>query len=508
MLGKPTVATVPPSFTARLAATGNAANLPSALSNARSLAASTFTTLTGIKRVLATENCEEQNFSVKADENFLQYAELGRLQMENPERFAEIARTFNKDETLEVGRNQYAGKILCAARTMWDELRQQGQNRLQTFPDYFEAQYGCRPSNHGLSCAKTYRNMVLTGKIAEADYDKNSSEAIETASRVISKVADDINHPAVTAAASILRQRSRSAIKDLKALLERWIADSPTGRMTLLDEDQAAGHGVRPMSYSPALELAFNIAKEGHHTVLAAPLKEMAASTSQLEEARSLAIAAANIRASLANNRDEQGRRRFSDEMIADWSKPDSTISVVTSDSLKVDYAAAKRRVEEIEGKLKEVGVVPSRSPVLPQQISPSTVPRIPTQGITLKRWRGAEQRVLDLLRARGWQVEDVSLQKLGYDIEGQTPEGEDVFVEVKSIDNPGQAFTLTSNEEAVAREKGTAYRLALVRLTNTYLEVAFFSDPVSRLTFTRQYRQLVWECAAYEFSPERYPLE
>ena len=35
MLGKPTVATVPPNFTARLAATGNAANRPSALSNAR-----------------------------------------------------------------------------------------------------------------------------------------------------------------------------------------------------------------------------------------------------------------------------------------------------------------------------------------------------------------------------------------------------------------------------------------------------------------------------------------
>jgi hypothetical protein len=45
MFGKPTVATVPPNFTPRLAATGNAANRPSAFSSARSLAASTFTTL-------------------------------------------------------------------------------------------------------------------------------------------------------------------------------------------------------------------------------------------------------------------------------------------------------------------------------------------------------------------------------------------------------------------------------------------------------------------------------
>jgi len=55
MLGKPTVATVPPNFTARLAATSNATNRPSALSNARSLAASTFTTLAEIKPALVTE---------------------------------------------------------------------------------------------------------------------------------------------------------------------------------------------------------------------------------------------------------------------------------------------------------------------------------------------------------------------------------------------------------------------------------------------------------------------
>jgi uncharacterized protein DUF3883 len=226
-----------------------------------------------------------------------------------------------------------------------------------------------------------------------------------------------------------------------------------------------------------------------------------------LEEARSLAIAAANIRASLANNRDEHGQRRFSDEVIAAWSTPDP-ISVVTSESLKADYAAAKRRVEEIEHKFNEVGFVPTQPPALPQQVSPNAIPQIGGQGIALKRWRGAEQRVLELLRSLGWQVEDVSLQKLGYDIEGRTSGGEDAFVEVKSIENPGQAFTLTSNEEAVAREKGAAYRLALVRLTNTHLEVAFISDPVRKLKFTRQYRQLVWECVAYEFVPERHPLE
>jgi len=43
VLGKPTVATVPPNFTPRLAATGDGENFPSGFNNARSLAASTFT---------------------------------------------------------------------------------------------------------------------------------------------------------------------------------------------------------------------------------------------------------------------------------------------------------------------------------------------------------------------------------------------------------------------------------------------------------------------------------
>ena len=115
---------------------------------------------------------------------------------------------------------------------------------------------------------------------------------------------------------------------------------------------------------------------------------------------------------------------------------------------------------------------------------------------------------MLSLLQAWGWKVEDVSRQNLGYDIDGRTPEGEDTFIEVKSIDYLGQAFTLTSNEEAVARQKGQAYRLALVRQTNDHLEVAFIRDPANRLKLTRQCRQWVWECATYEFLPERFSLE
>jgi hypothetical protein len=55
MSGKPMVATVPPRFTVRLAAMGSGANRPSAFNKARSLAASTCTTLASIKPALVSK---------------------------------------------------------------------------------------------------------------------------------------------------------------------------------------------------------------------------------------------------------------------------------------------------------------------------------------------------------------------------------------------------------------------------------------------------------------------
>ena len=154
--------------------------------------------------------------------------------------------------------------------------------------------------------------------------------------------------------------------------------------------------------------------------------------------------------------------------------------------------------------------LLPRDSTPSPLQPAPAPAPasaEIPAR-LSLTRWRGAEEQVLELVRGWGWQATDVSRQNLGYDIEATTPENIELFLEVKSIDYPGQPFTMTSNEEAVARQKGKAYRLVLVRQTNSNLEVAFIGDPVHRLRLTRQCRQWVWECAAYEFISECFPLE
>jgi len=148
-----------------------------------------------------------------------------------------------------------------------------------------------------------------------------------------------------------------------------------------------------------------------------------------------------------------------------------------------------------------------SRATEKEQAVSPAPGGEPRVQHLSLKKWRSAEQQVFNLLSALGWTVEDVSRQNVGYDIEGKSPEGEEAFIEVKSIDYPGQSFTLTSNEEAIARQRGEKYRIAIVRQSDNFLEVAFIHDPVQHLSLKRQCRQWVWECATYTFTPQRFPL-
>ncbi|MCY1530813.1 hypothetical protein D9M68_660190 [compost metagenome] len=127
---------------------------------------------------------------------------------------------------------------------------------------------------------------------------------------------------------------------------------------------------------------------------------------------------------------------------------------------------------------------------------------------LSLKKWRGAEEQVRNIFVAQGWNANDVSRQNLGYDIECSNEGGQKIFVEVKLIASPSQPFTLTSNEEAVARQKGDSYYLAIVQQSGDYLDVCFIPNPVDKLEFERSCRQWVWECSQYPFNPVRFELD
>lgn len=127
---------------------------------------------------------------------------------------------------------------------------------------------------------------------------------------------------------------------------------------------------------------------------------------------------------------------------------------------------------------------------------------------VSLRKWRNAEEQVAGILEAEGLTATDVSRQNVGYDIECADDQGRRLFVEVKSVDAVGQPFTMTSNEEAVARTKGADYVLAIVRQHHATVEVAFIPDPTNNVSLTRQCRQWVWECSSYPFEPRVYELQ
>jgi hypothetical protein len=127
---------------------------------------------------------------------------------------------------------------------------------------------------------------------------------------------------------------------------------------------------------------------------------------------------------------------------------------------------------------------------------------------LSLKKWRGAEEQLRNIFEAEGWAAHDVSRQNIGYDIECENTEGKKLFIEVKLIETPTQPFIMTSNEEAVARQKGDSYIIAIVKQSGDSIEVSFIPHPTKHLELVRQCRQWVWECSNYPYNPEVYFLQ
>lgn len=141
-----------------------------------------------------------------------------------------------------------------------------------------------------------------------------------------------------------------------------------------------------------------------------------------------------------------------------------------------------------------------TKSPSAPFQQTPELESRF------LPAWRGAEQYVAQILQHHGYTVEDRSRQNLGYDLHA-TKDGRKYYIEVKLLDYATQPFVITPNEEAVARECGDNYALALTLRGKDGVHIEFVHDPVTRLKFVRQCRQWVWECSEYSFEPGLYRL-
>lgn len=195
------------------------------------------------------------------------------------------------------------------------------------------------------------------------------------------------------------------------------------------------------------------------------------------------------------------------------WEADDGVTTIRTALSEKLPPT------KEFEIRLQLAGIGAHRLPGAANLKSPSTAlpttpqvedPFAPSDStgvsptISVTRWRHGENVVAEIFRQLGYLVEDHSRQNIGYDFLMQKDD-KIRYVEVKSINRPGESFILTSNEEAFARKHPDSYFVALYRETREAVEICMIPDPANTLALDRQCRQWVWECSRYQYNAKTY---
>lgn len=114
--------------------------------------------------------------------------------------------------------------------------------------------------------------------------------------------------------------------------------------------------------------------------------------------------------------------------------------------------------------------------------------------GGALTRWRAAEIAAMEHLNARGWSLQDVSRQNVGYDLAGTNPDGADVHIEVKKVEGKDARFALTNNEMAVMVGASSRYLLALVIGDGSSAQLALLDPLRDMVPRERVCRRWEWE--------------
>lgn len=117
----------------------------------------------------------------------------------------------------------------------------------------------------------------------------------------------------------------------------------------------------------------------------------------------------------------------------------------------------------------------------------------------SVSKWRTAEQQCVDVEKGFNNDARDVSKQNLGYDIESIEPNGKKRFIEVKSLKNTGDSFTMTNNEYTAAHQYGDDYYLCLVVQTDSQLKLIYIKNPLEKLKMEKRVRLWEWFCDKYD---------
>lgn len=320
----------------------------------------------------------------------LAYADLVKLAHEATPEFLDLAKGFVKaqkrlDNTREEVNDgvTYNGKVLCVLKADWLTARAEKKVMShKSFPDHYEALMGHKPHNKAESCANAFSAYVLSpetiviGKemkdgvevdafgpcprhITEMDYDNCTAEAIQQASRVVSRVKDNLDHPALAEAASILRVRPAKSIAKLKRLCERiqyvetGEGDKIVTEIKFLTEEELDKQSANPGIVEVA-EMANTLASSPTGlSAMVATILAAALTTENADYARQFCELNVKLPESLSKNVGKDGKRRFPVEQLMAWGRavmppePPRTLEMVQD-----EYMAARELIAAVDEKV------------------------------------------------------------------------------------------------------------------------------------------------------------
>jgi hypothetical protein len=111
-----------------------------------------------------------------------------------------------------------------------------------------------------------------------------------------------------------------------------------------------------------------------------------------------------------------------------------------------------------------------------------------------VSRWRTAEVATMAYLNSRGWRLDDVSGQNVGYDLSGSNPAGAPVRIEVKKVDHPDARFAMTNNEMSLMLASPGGYVLAVLVGDGRYVRLMLVDPSNEGLPKERVCRRWDWE--------------
>jgi 2-polyprenyl-6-methoxyphenol hydroxylase-like FAD-dependent oxidoreductase len=241
------------------------------------------------------------------------------------EQLTELAKSANRlkersDRATEKYKNSWpaVGKVVqAAAEYLESEKNRGGIARTTSLASYWKKLTGSDLNNHALMCSIAFDTYVKGGLIDEADYDKVTGQALETAAAISNAVGGELTHEALAQAAFELDDRAKHMQKKLQSILEKL-------------------NGRKPLKADKVMAYVQQAFSDGHHQVIiAACLAEMA-HVKNPDIAEGFFTGMHDVVDAIEINQDDSGTRRFADDTLNTWftnreKRKNHTVTVVTA---------------------------------------------------------------------------------------------------------------------------------------------------------------------------------